>query len=44
VFDEAGACIDEAARFQLETVARQVVDFAQLRKLGRSPELAVSVH
>lgn len=32
VFGPDGACTDDAARFQLETVARQVVDFALLRK------------
>ncbi len=31
VFDGTGACVDDSARFQLETVARQVVEFAQLR-------------
>jgi FMN reductase len=34
IFDAAGACTDDAARFQLETVARQVVEFARLRKAG----------
>lgn len=32
VFDkETGACTDDSARFQLETVAQQVVEFAMLR-------------
>ncbi|MET7899756.1 NADPH-dependent FMN reductase [Streptomyces mirabilis] len=32
LFDRAtGACMDESARFQLETVGRQVVDFATAR-------------
>jgi FMN reductase len=34
IFDAEGFCIDEAVRFQLETVARQVVDFATLRKVS----------
>lgn len=42
VFDETGACIDDAARFQLETVARQVVDFARTHKSAREAELLVS--
>jgi FMN reductase len=33
-FDDAGGCVDEAARFQLETVANQVVEFAALRRAG----------
>ena len=41
VFDETGACVDDSSRFQLETVARQVVDFAQARKAGALPELSV---
>lgn len=36
VFDSAGACVDAAARSQLETVARQVVEFAALRHAGHS--------
>jgi FMN reductase len=31
IFDEEGTCIDDAARFQLEMVGHQVVDFAQMR-------------
>lgn len=42
VFDATGACIDDAARFQLETVARQVVEFASLTKTARQSELAVA--
>lgn len=41
IFDETGACIDDSARFQLETVAQQVVEFAQLRKAGYKPDLEV---
>jgi len=39
VFDENGECVDDSARFQLETVARQVVDFARTHKAVREPEL-----
>ena len=39
IFDETGACIDDSARFQLETVAHQVVEFARLRKSGYKPDL-----
>lgn len=38
VFDADGACCDDSARFQLETVAKQVVEFAQLRMSGMTPE------
>ncbi|HEX9311211.1 MAG TPA: FMN reductase, partial [Actinomycetota bacterium] len=31
VFDEAGECVDPIARFQLELVGQQVVDFARMR-------------
>ncbi|MGQ0843770.1 MAG: NADPH-dependent FMN reductase [Sporichthyaceae bacterium] len=41
IFDDTGACIDDSARFQLETVAQQVVEFAQLRKAGYKPDLEV---
>ena len=34
VFDADGEVTDPAARFQLETVAQQVVEFARLRLLG----------
>lgn len=30
-FDEAGECVDPIARFQLELVGQQVVDFARMR-------------
>ena len=30
-FDEAGECLDLAAKFQLETIGRQVVDFSRRR-------------
>ncbi|MGC1497960.1 MAG: NAD(P)H-dependent oxidoreductase [Sulfitobacter sp.] len=33
VFDENGNCPDMSARFQLETVGRQVTEFAQQRKM-----------
>lgn len=39
IFDADGACIDERARFGLETVAKQVVEFAQLRKAGLLPDV-----
>lgn len=42
IFDDAGECIDAGAKFQLETVARQVVEFATLRKLGLVSDLAVA--
>lgn len=34
VFDSAGHCTDDSTRFQLETVATQVVEFAAVRKAG----------
>lgn len=40
VFDADGSCVDDASRFQLETVARQVVEFATWKKLGTAPVLA----
>ncbi|HUR75647.1 MAG TPA: NADPH-dependent FMN reductase [Sporichthya sp.] len=40
IFDADGACIDDRARFGLETVARQVVEFAQLRKAGLLPDVS----
>jgi FMN reductase len=43
IFDAAGACQDDSARFQLQTVATQVVEFAALRKAGASTLLAASV-
>lgn len=33
VFDADGNCIDESAKFQLELVGQQVVEFAQMRAL-----------
>jgi len=36
VFCANGGCIDESVRFQLETVGRQVVEFAQMRLAARS--------
>ena len=41
IFDADGTCIDDRARFGLETVARQVVEFAALRKAGLAEQLAV---
>jgi FMN reductase len=32
VFDEAGTCIELSTKMQLETVGRQVVEFARMRK------------
>ena len=32
VFDETGACVDDSARFQLETVATQAVEFARWKQ------------
>jgi FMN reductase len=40
IFDADGACIEERARFGLETVAKQVVEFAQLRKAGLLPDVS----
>jgi FMN reductase len=42
VFDETGACVDDSARFQLETVARQVVEFAQAHRVGSAQELVAA--
>lgn len=36
LFDSEGTCLDPSARFQLETVGRQVVGFAHLQALGRT--------
>ncbi|MEV5850449.1 NAD(P)H-dependent oxidoreductase [Streptomyces sp. NPDC051985] len=39
LFDQAtGACADEASRLQLETVGRQVVEFASARKLSSAAD------
>jgi hypothetical protein len=32
IFGPSGECLDETARFQLQTVASQVVEFAAMRK------------
>jgi FMN reductase len=42
IFDESGTCVDRSAKFQLETVGVQVVQFARM-KLAKAeqPELAV---
>ncbi|HVE27750.1 MAG TPA: NADPH-dependent FMN reductase [Sporichthya sp.] len=42
VFGPDGACIDDRARFALETVAKQVVEFAKLRKAGLIAELGTT--
>ena len=34
IFDSGGNCVDESSLFQLNTVARSVVDFAVMRKQG----------
>ena len=36
VFDSVGIVVDEKARFQLETVAQQVVAFARMREMTRA--------
>jgi FMN reductase len=41
IFAADGACIDERARFGLESVAQQVVEFAKLRNAGRLSQLAL---
>jgi FMN reductase len=38
LFDDAGNCLDLSARFQLETVSRQVVEFAKMRQAGKTTE------
>jgi FMN reductase len=42
VFDETGACVDDSARHQLETVARQVVDFATMYRASRAALVSAS--
>lgn len=42
VFKADGSCCEDSAKFQLETVARQVVEFATLRKLGLAPSLGAT--
>ena len=42
IFDELGHCTEDSARFQLETVATQVVEFAALRKAGAVDLAALS--
>jgi FMN reductase len=32
LFDESGVCLDLSSKFQLETVGRQVVEFARMRE------------
>jgi FMN reductase len=42
VFDESGVCVDRSAKFQLETVGIQVVQFAKMKRaLIENAELAV---
>lgn len=42
IFDESGICVDRSAKFQLETVGAQVVQFAKMRMaMAEQPELAV---
>lgn len=42
IFDAEGRCIDDKAGFGLQTVAKQVVEFAKLRKAGFISTLAVA--
>jgi FMN reductase len=35
LFDEHGACLDLSAKFQLESVGRQVVQFARMHRAGQ---------
>ena len=37
LFDEQGSCLDLSAKFQLESVGRQVVQFARMRNASRAP-------
>lgn len=39
LFDDAGACTDLSVRFQLETIGRQVVEFAEMSSAYRSRAL-----
>lgn len=36
LFDDNGACLDLSAKYQLESVGRQVVQFARMRNAGRA--------
>jgi FMN reductase len=40
MFDENGGCLDRAAKFQLETVGRQVADFALMKARANEPCVA----
>jgi FMN reductase len=42
VFDERGECVDPVARFQLELVGRQVVEFARMRATGAAARAGAS--
>lgn len=42
VFDEAGVCVDPVARFQLELVGQQVVEFARMRAAGAAARAGAS--
>jgi FMN reductase len=42
VFDEQGKCVDPVARFQLELVGQQVVDFARMRAAGAAAKAGAS--
>jgi FMN reductase len=43
IFDADGTCTDDGARFQLQTVATQVVEFAALRKAGAQHLVAATL-
>jgi FMN reductase len=34
LFDEQGNCVDLSSKLQLETIGRQVVQFAKMRRMG----------
>jgi len=36
IFDGVGQCVDESARFQLQTISQQVIEFARMRKAIRA--------
>jgi FMN reductase len=42
VFDQAGECVDPVARFQLELVGQQVVEFARMRAAGAAARAGAS--
>jgi FMN reductase len=41
VFDESGNCVDQSLRLQLETIGRQVVEFAERRVSRPTAELSL---